>query len=844
MTPERWRQIDDLLDAALERPAEEWPDFLEGACSGEPELRRQVESMLELELSQGLLEQPAFSVHAEDPRLGHRIGPYRIERLLGRGGMGAVYLAAREDDYASRVALKLIKPGMDSDEIVRRFRGERQILAGLDHPNIARILDGGTTEDRLPYFAMEYVEGEPIDAWCDRQRLTTRQRLQLFRQVCAAVHVSHRHLVVHRDLKPGNILVTAGGVPKLLDFGIAKLLHPSLSSGTAATATQTVDHRPMTYEYASPEQARGEPIDTTSDVYSLGVLLYRLLSGHAPYPSAGHTPMEILQQVCNVDPPRPSTAIRHRQEVRHSDGTVEQLTPESVSRVRDGDPRKLRRRLAGDLDAIVAKAMRKEPGLRYGSVEQLSEDIRRHLRGLPVRAHQGSFTYFAGKFARRHQLGLGVLVLSLAFAVTAGVLGQQALRGQEEARKAEKLALDSGKAARDAQRVAQQAENRFRQALEFFQDIFQDANPDRRAALATGSPSLDGDQILEVLELLFEQARTRLAEEDSEVQAELMSTLARIYRNLGSYQKARELFEESLTVRRSHYPHTHLELAIGMNDLGSVLYDLGEYQQAEEIVAEALEIVRLALRAEDESPRRIASNLATFYRNRGNYAKAEEIFLEILEIRRQLYGDEHEEVAKTLGQLGAVYFTQGDLERAEPTLREALAMRRILYSAGDTKIATALNNLAAVLKALERYREAEEMYREALAIRRDRLGDDHPSVATTKKNLGEVLLAQGDVDGAEALVEEALATFLDSKPEDDWRVADARSVLGACRVARGRYGEAEPLLLDSYGILHDDRGESAIYTRDARARIAALYEAWGRLEEAAEYRHPGPPGPG
>ncbi len=255
MTPERWRLIDELLDAALERPAEEWPDFLEGACSGEPELRRQVESILELEQLPGLLDRPAFSVQAEDPHLGHRIGPYRIERLLGRGGMGSVYLAVREGDYTSRVALKLIKPGMDSDEIVRRFRGERQILAGLDHPNIARIFDGGTTDDGLPYFAMEYVEGEPIDAWCDHHRLPTRERLQLFRKVCAAVHVSHRHLVVHRDLKPGNILVTADGVPKLLDFGIAKLLHPSLSTGVAAAVTQTMGARPMTYEYASPEQA-------------------------------------------------------------------------------------------------------------------------------------------------------------------------------------------------------------------------------------------------------------------------------------------------------------------------------------------------------------------------------------------------------------------------------------------------------------------------------------------------------------------------------------------------------------------------------------------------------------
>jgi non-specific serine/threonine protein kinase/serine/threonine-protein kinase len=346
------------------------------------------------------------------------IGPYRIIERIGQGGMGDVYLAERSDDqFRKKVAIKLIRLGMDSEFVLKRFRNERQILASLEHPNIARLLDGGTASDGRPYFVMEYIEGERIDDYCDEQKLTTLQRLELFQKVCSAVHYAHQNLVIHRDIKPGNILVTEDGVPKLLDFGIAKLLNPQLAAQTIEATAAAVWL--MTPDYASPEQAKGEPITTATDVYSLGVVLYELLTGHRPYQIPNNLPHEILRVICDVEPERPSTVVARTRTLPRAEGarTIE-ITPDEVSRTRDGHPDKLRRRLKGDLDNIVLMAMRKEPQRRYSSVSQLSNDIQRHLDGLPVVARADTFFYRSGKFVRRNKLG--VLAAAVIFIVLIG----------------------------------------------------------------------------------------------------------------------------------------------------------------------------------------------------------------------------------------------------------------------------------------------------------------------------------------------------------------------------------------------------------------------------------------
>ena len=418
MDSERYRQVKEIFQAALDLPREERSAYVGTASGDDDEVRQEVLSLLNNEEeTDGFLSRMAvdyvpgapFAGGLPEDEIGRRIGPYQIVREIGAGGMGSVYLAERVDEFRQKAALKLMLRGMDSRAIVSRFRHERQILAGLDHPNIARLLDGGATDDGRPYFVMEYVEGTPIDAYCQKHTLEITGRLKLFRQVCAAVQYAHQNLVVHRDIKPGNILVTAGGAPKLLDFGIAKLLRREEHPDTALLTQAGM--RMMTPEYASPEQVKGLPITTTSDVYSLGVVLYELLAGRLPYEFAAKSFVEVERVVCEQEPARPSAL-------------------ETGARAK---------RLAGDLDTIVLKALEKDPHRRYGSVEQLSEDIRRHLDGVPIAARPATMMYRAGKFVRRNRTGVfaaALVVLSLAGGLIATT--RQAHIAQQQRARAER----------------------------------------------------------------------------------------------------------------------------------------------------------------------------------------------------------------------------------------------------------------------------------------------------------------------------------------------------------------------------------------------------------------------
>jgi non-specific serine/threonine protein kinase/serine/threonine-protein kinase len=460
VTPERFRQIRDLADAALDRPQVERAAFLAESCSGDDALRAEVDSLLaayEDVRSDGFLETPAAELPgsaaaaqedapAEGPLpAGTRLGPYEVRDAVGRGGMGIVYRAVRADDeYRQVVAVKVILRGMDTAVGQRRFREERQILAGLDHPGIARLLDGGTTQDGLPYFVMEYVEGEPIDSYCDHRRLGVVDRLRLFLGVCAAVHHAHRSLVVHRDLKPGNVLVTPEGVPKLLDFGIARLVRPAGDPG-AVDPTVTL-LRMLTPDYASPEQVRGQAVTTATDVYSLGVLLYELLSGHRPYKTG--LVHEVLAAICDQDPERPSVSVSRTQRRGTGEGTVE-VTAEAVSGARGGmTPGLLRKKLSGDLDTIVLKALRKVPTERYASVEAFADDVRRHLEGRPVQARPQTLAYRAGKFVRRNPAAAAAATLAVT-ALLGGIAAttRQARRADQERALAERRFEDVRKLA-------------------------------------------------------------------------------------------------------------------------------------------------------------------------------------------------------------------------------------------------------------------------------------------------------------------------------------------------------------------------------------------------------------
>jgi eukaryotic-like serine/threonine-protein kinase len=425
MTAERWRQIESLFVEAVERTSAEREIFLERVCQGDDALRRELDSLLSCDTPDRRLVEIPASLEADETQnresdadlAGRHIGPYRLERLIGRGGMGAVYLGVRDDDhYQKQVAIKLLKRGMDTDFMLSRFRQERQILANLEHPFIARLLDGGATGDGRPYLVMEFVDGVPINDYCSQKALSLPERLRIFRLVCEAVQHAHQNLVVHRDIKPSNILTTKEGVPKLLDFGIAKVLDSGVSLGETLTRR---DLRMLTPDYASPEQVKGLPISTASDIYSLGAVLYELLCGHGPHRFASGSITEMERVICEMDPEKPSLAAG----------------------------KSLRRRLSGDVDNIVLTAMRKEPQRRYASAAEFSEDLRRHLEAMPVHARDDRWTYRAGKFVRRNRLAVAAAVLvfaSLAGGIVATTIqAHRAERRFELARRMARVVVDN-----------------------------------------------------------------------------------------------------------------------------------------------------------------------------------------------------------------------------------------------------------------------------------------------------------------------------------------------------------------------------------------------------------------
>ncbi len=591
MTPENWQRLKTVLDGALEREVETREAYLREACGGDAQLLQQAESLIaSQENSWTALDRPAPLLVEEEreSRVGQRIGAYEIVSEIGHGGMGTVYLGQRADEeFRKRVAIKLVRRGMDTDFVLRRFRNERQILASLDHPHIARLFDGGATEDGQPYFVMEYVEGQTLPEFCDSRRLLIAERLKLFLDICSAVQYAHQNLIVHRDLKPANLLVTADGSVKLLDFGIAKLLNPEFSSQTPDQTASAL--RLMTPDYASPEQVRGEPITTSSDVYSLGVVLYELLTGHRPYRVKTGEPEEIARVVCQQEPEKPSTAVTRIAKVAGpgSEGNIVE-TSWAVSATREGEPARLRRRLRGDLDNIVLMAMRKEPARRYGTVEQLAEDIRRHLDGRPVLARTDTPGYRAAKFIRRHRASVaasGLIALSLVGGIVA--TARQARIAEANRARAERRFNDVRKLA-----------NSF---LFEFHDAIQNlpgSTPARELVVKRAADYLDS--------LSMETGR------DAALQRELAVAFKRLGEiqgggggaNLGDSKGALKNYEKALSIRQALAARTPADRADieGLAELefllGSFFIKTGELVRAEASLRSAAQRVETLIASE------------------------------------------------------------------------------------------------------------------------------------------------------------------------------------------------------------------------------------------------------
>ncbi|ARA93888.1 serine/threonine protein kinase [Rhodothermaceae bacterium RA] len=858
-SPDRWKRIDRLFEAALDQPPDRRDAFLRQACGEDLELfdavcalladaevagRRLGESVTDF--AAALLPGLAAELARPPDEGPARVGPYRILDELGRGGMGVVYLAERADvPYRQPVALKLVRRGMDSEEILRRFRYERLLLARLQHPNIARLLDGGQAEDGRPYLVMEYVEGEPIDVYCDRRRLSVEERLRLFMQVGMAVQAAHRNLVVHRDLKPSNILVTedpgsgpAQATVKLLDFGIARLLTDEATPEEPVTVPHTrTGMRVLTPAYASPEQLRGEAVTTAADVYALGVVLYELLTGHRPYTSGDGLTLE--QAILTQMPARPSTRV----EEGPADGGSPEAsrTREAICAARRTTPERLRRRLQGDLDTMLLMALRKEPERRYASAEAFVDDIRRHLAGLPVRAQRDTWRYRARKFARRHTAGLAVA--GLALLLLAGLTAFYTARLTQE---------------RDRARLEAQ---KARAALAFMEDLFDGVDPDATAGdtldafdlLARGArrleqpgalPPAEAAQTAHTLGALYlklgdydaaERWLTaaldgwrRLPRAEAEAEAATLVSLGHLATHRGQYARADSLFAAALALPAA----APGDRAGRLVDYGQALTERQDYRRADSVLHRALALLPGTDPAGAERRADAWFALGTIAMNEADYARAESLFARVLAWREAHLGRMHNRTLDVLNNLGNLYADAYRYEEADSLLSEVLRLRTALLGPEHPLTGEALNNLGLVAFGLGDYDRADSLLRRSLALAEQHAGPVHRDVGMTMNNLGWVALRRDRPQDAEALFRRALAIMeAASGPVS----ADAALLLGNVGFVlhqQDRPADALPFFQRAVDVRRQVHGDSSMHVA---WRLFALGEALrdlGRLDEA------------
>jgi len=810
--------------------------------------------------------------------VGSNVGNYSLVSVLGRGGAGTVYLGERSDrQYTAQVAIKIVDHTAVQTSLGVRFRAERQILASLNHPNIARLLDAGETEDGQAYLVMEYVRGDPVDRYCDLEELDLRARLRLFLDICAAVQYAHQNLIVHRDLKPGNILVTPEGATKLLDFGIAKLL----DTGDFRELTQLTEHndRLLTPEFASPEQILGRPVTTSSDVYSLGVVLYQLLSGMRPYDVPGSASrLELERSICVADPPKPSAAVRRAIDGGPKEG---QSPIEAVAAVRSATPERLQKLLQGDIDAIVMRALRKEPQHRYGSVEQLATDVRRYLANEPVEARQGNWLYYSQRFMRRHTVGVAMTALFVVLVVGSAIV--LSFKNHAIA-----VALDH----------ANQERERAEKVSDFMLQVFRSASPfvnfgreptarDLLDQAARGIQTDLGQQpevqavLLEEMGRSFRQMgqpdraigymqdslriQRRLYGTDDARMGLILTELAIVLRENSRFEESDRIFAEALSVsRRAHgqrtYPDAKLLVELGRLEMlrsntqqarehftrglelirelrgpkdpevGAVLVELSnvsvwadDLEQAEKTATEAVEIYKSA---PQYHPDRVMADfrLAEILMYRGRIDRAAPLFERALAAQRILYGSNNDIVADTLGSLAQVRIAQGNVKDAEALIREALAMHREFRSTAGNKIGHLQTLLATVLMRQSKFAEAEGLLRDTLQLYAKNLPRDHQYVASTEHYLGETLLAMGKLPDAETVLTAAMNRWnrTDAPP---WRAARSASALGEVLYKEGKLKEAEELLVASARELSNDPHADPDAKQKARERLARFYPA-------------------
>ena len=774
--------------------------------------------------------------------MGDRIGPYRVLRTLGSGGMGEVYLAERADaQFEQQVAIKVVHGGALAVSMHSRLKLERQILAQLDHANIAHLLDGGALPDGSAYIVMEYVDGVAIDVFCDSHRLDINARLKLFQTVCAAVHYAHQNLIVHRDLKPSNILVTAAGIPKLLDFGIAKLLDDRQAARHTLAVTQA-DIRIMTPDHASPEQVRGQAITTSSDVYVLGVLLYKLLCGTSPFFISSMRLSEIERAICEKDPVPPSQMVS-------ADDSAES---KSIAEARGTGAKRLRRALDGDLNNIVLMAMRKEPERRYGSAEQMASDIQRYLEGKPVIARRDTVSYRTSKFVKRHWLPVSAaaaaIFMIIAFSVTTY---EQSLR----------IAAERDRVAQQRER-AEHERARAEEVSGFLINLFKLSDPEENR----------GNQVT-ARELLDSGAKRLKAglQDQPETKAALLSTVGAVYDSLGQYQDALPILDEALHLQGSAHDGSHigtlLEVAnarIGTGDLpsaepplqdalhlsqsefgansiesGRTLWALGRLrlQQGRFREAQDLFIKSVAILESDKAPETdissLLDDLAKVYTRGQQWALAKQTYERALDIDRRVLGDDHPRVAQHLENLAIVEQTIGDPKQAETLYRDALKRMDSAYGERHPETAIVKGNYGLLLQHEGRLTEAEPLLRDAVAIRLSLFGPDNYNVGYARVSLAMLLHDKGDLAASENEFRQALAIYDKSLPANHQYRAALLMHFARLLVDRNKSTEALAKSAESIEIWTATSLATSPQTALAHAIHAYALEHLGKMRQAA-----------
>lgn len=835
MNEQDWKTLQAAFTSATALAGEERAAFIDEFAAACPELEQDLLNLLQAdEHGDDVLSDPiaataeSFAEGAVDPWLNRQVGHWTITRRIGGGGMGAVFLAERADDeYSQTVAIKIMAAQLVADDATLRFRAERQILASLSHPNIAKLIYGGSSDEGLPYLVMEYIEGLPIDQYCDQHRLSIDDRLRLLRKVCAAVDYAHRNLVVHRDLKPSNMLVDERGEPKLLDFGIAKLLEAGSYQQTMAVTREGA--RAMTPEYASPEQVRGEPVTVATDVYALGILMYRLLTGVSPYGENASTRREYESAILDVEPSKPSTVVTG-------------VGAEVGGRRRTSTDR-LRKRLAGDIDNIALKALQKDPQRRYATANALADDIGRYLRHEPVEARGDSWTYRSRKFAVRHTRGLSVAATVVLTIVALIVFYTMQLADERDR----------------ANLAAQQAE----EVSGFLTGLFESASPHESK----------GTQITAVD--LLQQGREQIEalEDQPALQAELMRIMADSMTALGELDLAIEMLERALQFKEAqqprdeisisqtthnlaealrqsgrfdeaeHYERRTLEIAarkLGANNsntayvmarLGVILFDARKVDEALELEQRALDILNNNDDGETSSAIDIRGNIANALSWNGRYAEAEQLLQETIALSEKVDGDLHPNTIIRRSNLGLVLLQLGKADEALVLYNDCLADAAKVWPENYSQIDVMLANKARALRHLGRLPEALEQYRLAARMVAERDGEDNLVHIARRHGEGAVLLDMGEVGDAEAVLKKALSDTAAFGDAGSVRAARIHVSLGQLENRRQNLVAAEQHLREALSFAEK---LSVANTRRAQTELADVLGKRGRTAEARE----------